>query len=60
MEFLGVVFYFDRLMFDELKILVVIDIGYGYLVSVCCLSDDNIWNSGIDKIMKFYSFKGEL
>lgn len=60
MDFLGVVVYFDRFMLDELKILVVIDIGYGYLVSVCCLNDDKIWSSGIDKVMKFYSFRGEL
>ncbi|XP_034306963.2 tripartite motif-containing protein 2 [Magallana gigas] len=56
----GAVSHSDRPMLDEPKTLVAIDTGYGYLASVCCLSDDKIWSSGTDKVMKLYSLKGEL
>ncbi|XP_078321303.1 uncharacterized protein LOC111111601 [Crassostrea virginica] len=34
--------------------------GYGYLYNVSCLSDEEIWTSGDNKIMKLYNLKGEL
>nr|XP_022308177.1 tripartite motif-containing protein 3-like [Crassostrea virginica] len=34
--------------------------GYGELYNVSCLSDEEIWTSGNNKIMKLYNLKGEL
>nr|XP_022309164.1 E3 ubiquitin-protein ligase TRIM71-like [Crassostrea virginica] len=34
--------------------------GYSLLYNVSCLSDEEIWTSGDDKIMKLYNLKGEL
>ncbi|XP_078321718.1 uncharacterized protein LOC111106222 [Crassostrea virginica] len=34
--------------------------GYGRLLNVSCLSDEEIWTSGDSKIMKLYNLKGEL
>ncbi|XP_022304523.2 uncharacterized protein LOC111111692 [Crassostrea virginica] len=34
--------------------------GYHELYNVSCLSDEEIWTSGGDKIMKLYNLKGEL
>nr|XP_022304713.1 tripartite motif-containing protein 3-like [Crassostrea virginica] len=34
--------------------------GYGYLYNVSCLSDEEIWTRGDNKIMKLYNLKGEL
>nr|XP_022309170.1 uncharacterized protein LOC111114919 [Crassostrea virginica] len=34
--------------------------GYDYLHNVSCLSDEEIWTRGDNKIMKLYNLKGEL
>ncbi|XP_078313318.1 uncharacterized protein LOC111112566 [Crassostrea virginica] len=34
--------------------------GYDYLSNVSCLSDEEIWTSGTNKIMKLYNLKGKL
>nr|XP_022303910.1 uncharacterized protein LOC111111310 [Crassostrea virginica] len=34
--------------------------GYGRLYHVSCLSDEEIWTSGLNKVMKLYNLKGEL
>nr|XP_022305046.1 E3 ubiquitin-protein ligase TRIM71-like [Crassostrea virginica] len=34
--------------------------GYDYLYHVSCLSDEEIWTSGHNEIMKLYNLKGEL
>nr|XP_022331736.1 uncharacterized protein LOC111129573 [Crassostrea virginica] len=34
--------------------------GYDYLSNVSCLSDEEIWTSGDNEIMKLYNMKGEL
>nr|XP_022305039.1 uncharacterized protein LOC111112036 isoform X1 [Crassostrea virginica] len=34
--------------------------GYDRLCNVSCLSDEEIWTSGYNKIMKLYNLKGEL
>lgn len=48
-------------MFEELEVIVKIDIGFGNgLYNVVVKNDEEIWISGWDKILKFYNFNGEL
>lgn len=48
-------------MFEELEVIVKIDIGFGNgLYNVVVQNDEEIWISGWDKILKFYNFNGEL
>nr|XP_022308570.1 uncharacterized protein LOC111114522 [Crassostrea virginica] len=49
-----------RLLSDKPRILTHIPTGYNYLYDVSCLSDEEIWTSGNDKIMKLYNLNGEL
>ncbi|XP_062580097.1 uncharacterized protein LOC134242094 [Saccostrea cucullata] len=37
-----------------------INTGYNALYSVTCLSDEQIWTCGLDKIMKLYNLQGTL
>lgn len=45
-----------RLQFDEVSFIIVCNIGYKDLYSVVCVDDENIWISGLNKIMKFFNF----
>nr|XP_022304509.1 uncharacterized protein LOC111111685 [Crassostrea virginica] len=49
-----------RLLSDKPHILTDIPTGYKVLYDVSCLSDEEIWTSSNDKIMKLYNLKGEL
>ncbi|XP_062610685.1 E3 ubiquitin-protein ligase TRIM71-like [Saccostrea cucullata] len=42
-------------LLDEPETVTTIDTGYGQLYNVACLSDEEIWTSGIDSTMKLYS-----
>ncbi|XP_061193046.1 uncharacterized protein LOC133201264 [Saccostrea echinata] len=42
-------------LLDEPEIVTTIDTGYVYLYNVACLSDEEIWTSGIDCTMKLLS-----
>ncbi|XP_062618771.1 uncharacterized protein LOC134280379 [Saccostrea cucullata] len=47
-------------LLDEPEIITTIDTGYNSLRSVTCLSDEEIWTGGGDKIMKLYNLQGKL
>ncbi|XP_062585366.1 uncharacterized protein LOC134247038 [Saccostrea cucullata] len=47
-------------LLDEPELINTINTGYKYLYSVTCLSDEEIWTCGEDKIMKLYNLKGKL
>ncbi|XP_062603409.1 tripartite motif-containing protein 2-like [Saccostrea cucullata] len=48
-------------LLDEPELITTINIGYKLsLNSVTCLSDEEIWTSGTDKIMKLYNLQGKL
>ncbi|XP_062592810.1 E3 ubiquitin-protein ligase TRIM36-like [Saccostrea cucullata] len=47
-------------LLDKPELIVTIDTGYRALYSVTCLSDEEIWTCGEDKIMKLYSLQGNL
>nr|XP_022308571.1 uncharacterized protein LOC111114523 [Crassostrea virginica] len=49
-----------RTLSDKPQILTDIPTGYNCLYNVSCLSDEEIWTSGNNKIMKLYNLKGEL
>ncbi|XP_062595658.1 uncharacterized protein LOC134257017 [Saccostrea cucullata] len=52
--------YTFKPLLDEPELIATIDTGYANLNSVACLSDENIWTCGDDKIIKLYNFKGKL
>lgn len=45
----------ENLFFDELKMIVVRNIGIGILNIVVCLNDELIWIIGQSSIIKFYN-----
>ncbi|XP_061176612.1 uncharacterized protein LOC133185431 [Saccostrea echinata] len=47
-------------LLDEPELITTIDTGYKYQYSVTCLSDEEIWISGDDKVMKLYNLWGKL
>ncbi|XP_061171173.1 uncharacterized protein LOC133180717 [Saccostrea echinata] len=47
-------------LLDEPKLITIIDTEHKYLHSVTCLSDEEIWTRGDDKIMKLYNLQGKL
>ncbi|XP_062581856.1 tripartite motif-containing protein 55-like [Saccostrea cucullata] len=47
-------------LLDEPELIATIDTGYKQLYSVTCLSDEEIWTHGDDKIMKLYNIQGKL
>ncbi|XP_061177565.1 E3 ubiquitin-protein ligase TRIM36-like [Saccostrea echinata] len=47
-------------LLDEPELITTIHTGYKYLYSVTCLSDEEIWTCGLDKIMKLYNLQGKL
>ncbi|XP_062606846.1 uncharacterized protein LOC134268602 [Saccostrea cucullata] len=48
-------------LLDEPELITTIDTGYkDSLRSATCLSDEEIWTSGYDKIMKLYNLQGKL
>nr|XP_022310437.1 uncharacterized protein LOC111115849 [Crassostrea virginica] len=49
-----------RPLSDKPRILTDIPTGYSYLYNVSCQSDEEIWTSGDNKIMKLYNPKGEV
>nr|XP_022303033.1 tripartite motif-containing protein 3-like [Crassostrea virginica] len=49
-----------RLLSDKPQILTDILTGYNKLYHVSCLSDEEIWTSGYNEIMKLYNLKGEV
>ncbi|XP_078321302.1 uncharacterized protein LOC144621591 [Crassostrea virginica] len=49
-----------RPLLDVPRLFTDIPTGYDRLYSVSCLSDEEIWTSGNNKIMKLYNLKGEL
>lgn len=63
-NFLGLEFFLvNKLLIDELRIIIDIKIEYGGLngfCSVLCLNGENIWICGCDKIIRFFNFKGEI
>ncbi|XP_062580732.1 E3 ubiquitin-protein ligase TRIM71-like [Saccostrea cucullata] len=42
-------------LLDEPETVTIINTGYGYLYNVACLSDEEIWTSGLDSTMNLYS-----
>ncbi|XP_062585364.1 uncharacterized protein LOC134247035 [Saccostrea cucullata] len=52
--------YTFKPLLDEPELIATIDTGYANLNSVACLSDENIWTCGDDKIIKLYNFQGKL
>ncbi|XP_062586508.1 uncharacterized protein LOC134248102 [Saccostrea cucullata] len=44
---------------DEPELITTIDTGYNILYSVTCLSDEEIWTRGEDKIMMLYNLQGK-
>ncbi|XP_065939121.1 tripartite motif-containing protein 2-like [Magallana gigas] len=50
----------DRPLIDVPRIITQIDTEYTGLRSVSCLSDEEMWTSGQDKIMRLYNLRGEL
>nr|XP_022305363.1 E3 ubiquitin-protein ligase TRIM71-like [Crassostrea virginica] len=49
-----------RPLLDVPRLITDIPTGYNELYNVSCLSDEEIWASGSNKIMKLYNLKGEL
>ncbi|XP_022309170.2 uncharacterized protein LOC111114919 [Crassostrea virginica] len=49
-----------RPLLDVPRLITDIPTGYDYLYNVSCLSDEEIWTRGNNKIMKLYNLKGEL
>ncbi|XP_061195116.1 E3 ubiquitin-protein ligase TRIM17-like [Saccostrea echinata] len=47
-------------LLDEPELITTIDTGSDRLFSVACLSDQEIWARGGDKIMKLYNLQGKL
>ncbi|XP_062602843.1 uncharacterized protein LOC134264567, partial [Saccostrea cucullata] len=47
-------------LFDETELITAIDTGYRSLYSVTCLSDEEIWTCGNDKVIKLYNLQGKL
>ncbi|XP_061177480.1 uncharacterized protein LOC133186273 [Saccostrea echinata] len=47
-------------LLDEPELITSINTGYGDLRSATCLSDEEIWTRGYDKIMKLYNLQGKL
>ncbi|XP_052677285.1 tripartite motif-containing protein 3-like [Crassostrea angulata] len=50
----------DRPLIDVPRIITQIDTEYEELYSVSCLSDEEMWTCGYDKIMRLYNLRGEL
>ena len=50
----------DRPWLDAPRLITELHTEYNFLYSVSCLSDDEIWTRGIDKILKLYNLNGEL
>ncbi|XP_065939458.1 tripartite motif-containing protein 2-like [Magallana gigas] len=50
----------DRPLIDVIRIITQIDTEYGLLYSVSCLSDEEMWTCGDDKIIRLYNLSGEL
>nr|XP_034304809.1 uncharacterized protein LOC117682074 isoform X2 [Crassostrea gigas]XP_034304810.1 uncharacterized protein LOC117682074 isoform X2 [Crassostrea gigas] len=49
-----------RLLIDVPRIITQINTKYEELRSVSCLSDEEMWTCGYDKIMRLYNLSGEL
>nr|XP_034308092.1 E3 ubiquitin-protein ligase TRIM71-like [Crassostrea gigas] len=49
----------DRPLIDVPRIITQIDTEYEKLGSVSCLSDEEMWTYGFDKIMRLYNLSGE-
>ncbi|XP_062571887.1 tripartite motif-containing protein 2-like [Saccostrea cucullata] len=47
-------------LLDEPELITTINTGYRELYSVTCLSDEEIWTRGNDKVMKLYNLQGKL
>ncbi|XP_062602296.1 uncharacterized protein LOC134264013 [Saccostrea cucullata] len=47
-------------LLDEPELITSIDTGYDRLYSVTCLSDEEIWTTGDDNIVKLYNLQGKL
>ncbi|XP_056001414.1 uncharacterized protein LOC125664933 [Ostrea edulis] len=47
-------------LLDEPRVTAAIDTGYDDLYSVSCLSEEQVWTCGEDKIMKLLNLRGEL
>ncbi|XP_052678533.1 tripartite motif-containing protein 2-like [Crassostrea angulata] len=50
----------DRPLIDVPRIITQINTEYGRLYSVSCLSDEEMWMRGNDKIMRLYNLSGKL
>nr|XP_022343770.1 uncharacterized protein LOC111136900 [Crassostrea virginica] len=50
----------DRPLLDAPKLITELDTKYDILCCVSCLSDEEIWTSGNNAIMKLYNMNGEL
>ncbi|XP_062601302.1 uncharacterized protein LOC134263021 [Saccostrea cucullata] len=49
-----------KLLVDEPRLIITIDTGYKNICSVTCLTDEEIWTCGDDKIMKLIDLRGKL
>jgi sugar lactone lactonase YvrE len=49
-----------RPLHDEPRLIATIDTEYKILLSVSCLSEEQVWTSGNDKIIKLFNLQGEL
>ncbi|XP_062569639.1 uncharacterized protein LOC134231677 [Saccostrea cucullata] len=47
-------------LLNEPELITTIDTGYDKVYSVTCLSDEEIWTHGKDKIMKLYNLQAKL
>ena len=50
----------DGALLEFPRIITEMDTGYKSLSNVSCLSDEEIWTGGDDKIMKLFNLQGEL
>uniref|UniRef100_A0A8W8LM77 B box-type domain-containing protein n=2 Tax=Magallana gigas TaxID=29159 RepID=A0A8W8LM77_MAGGI len=50
----------DKLFIDVPQIITKINTKYEVLSSVSCLSDEEMWTCGNDKIMRLYNLRGDL
>ncbi|XP_062566172.1 uncharacterized protein LOC134228534 [Saccostrea cucullata] len=47
-------------LLNEAELITTIDTGYKQLYSVTCLSDEEIWTCGDDKVINLYNLQGKL
>lgn len=48
--------FIEKVFFDELKIIIDINLLYCNVYNVCCNNDEEIWIFGDDNFIEFYNF----